>query len=146
MKLISSLHPSNSHCADCGAASPDWASINFGIVICLDCSGIHRSLGTHLSKVRSLTLDRWDQELFCLYSKLGNEIANSILELYVCFSCGVFPLSDFLFLAGSARTRCTEDSQRRRRCPNVEFSSRRSIRRRRLFRVSSFRPVSTIRL
>ncbi len=44
-------------------AEPEWASINLGILICLECSGVHRSLGTHISKVRSLTLDKWDPEL-----------------------------------------------------------------------------------
>jgi hypothetical protein len=54
LKSVSKL---NCICADCGAEDPDWASINLGILICIQCSGIHRSLGVHISKVRSLTLD-----------------------------------------------------------------------------------------
>ena len=41
---------------------PDWASINLGILVCIECSGIHRSLGVHVSKVRSLTLDKWEEQ------------------------------------------------------------------------------------
>ena len=48
---------------DCGEADPSWASINLGIMMCIECSGIHRSMGVHLSKVRSVTLDSWDTEL-----------------------------------------------------------------------------------
>lgn len=42
-------------------SGPDWASINLGILVCIECSGIHRSLGVHVSKVRSLTLDKWEE-------------------------------------------------------------------------------------
>ena len=49
----------NSTCADCGKENPDWASINLGILVCIECSGIHRNLGSHISKVRSLSLDSW---------------------------------------------------------------------------------------
>eukprot|EP00106_Octopus_bimaculoides_P007544 XP_014774986.1 PREDICTED: arf-GAP with GTPase, ANK repeat and PH domain-containing protein 1-like [Octopus bimaculoides] len=49
----------NNCCTDCGATNPDWASINLGALICIECSGIHRNLGTHLSRVRSLDLDEW---------------------------------------------------------------------------------------
>ena len=38
---------------------PDWASVNFGVLVCIECSGIHRNLGTHLSRIRSLELDDW---------------------------------------------------------------------------------------
>ena len=38
---------------------PEWASINLGMLVCIECSGIHRNLGSHISKVRSLDLDEW---------------------------------------------------------------------------------------
>uniref|UniRef100_A0AAR2L452 Arf-GAP with coiled-coil, ANK repeat and PH domain-containing protein n=1 Tax=Pygocentrus nattereri TaxID=42514 RepID=A0AAR2L452_PYGNA len=53
----------NDRCCDCGQTEPRWASINLGITLCIECSGIHRSLGVHNSKVRSLTLDSWEPEL-----------------------------------------------------------------------------------
>ena len=43
--------PGNTACADCGAAGPDWASLNLGVLLCIECSGVHRRLGVHISKV-----------------------------------------------------------------------------------------------
>ncbi|KAM4612025.1 arf-GAP with coiled-coil, ANK repeat and PH domain-containing protein 1 isoform 2-T2 [Polymixia lowei] len=70
----------NRQCCDCGEAGPDWASINLGITLCIVCSGIHRSLGVHFSKVRSLTLDSWEPELVKLMCELGNTAINRIYE------------------------------------------------------------------
>ncbi|XP_057712209.1 arf-GAP with GTPase, ANK repeat and PH domain-containing protein 1 isoform X2 [Corythoichthys intestinalis] len=70
----------NSRCADCDAQNPDWASLNLGALICIECSGIHRNLGTHLSRVRSLDLDEWPLELLKVMSAIGNDFANSVWE------------------------------------------------------------------
>uniref|UniRef100_A0A8C5EI73 Arf-GAP with coiled-coil, ANK repeat and PH domain-containing protein n=1 Tax=Gouania willdenowi TaxID=441366 RepID=A0A8C5EI73_GOUWI len=72
--------PGNERCCDCGQADPRWASINLGVLLCIECSGIHRSLGVHCSKVRSLTLDSWEPELLKLMCELGNGIINHIYE------------------------------------------------------------------
>ncbi|KAF3860925.1 hypothetical protein F7725_001180 [Dissostichus mawsoni] len=74
------LLPGNEQCCDCGQADPRWASINLGILLCIECSGIHRSLGVHCSKVRSLTLDSWEPELLKLMCELGNSVINHIYE------------------------------------------------------------------
>ncbi|NXL12151.1 ACAP3 protein, partial [Mesembrinibis cayennensis] len=72
--------PGNDQCCDCGQPDPRWASINLGILLCIECSGIHRSLGVHCSKVRSLTLDSWEPELLKLMCELGNSTMNQIYE------------------------------------------------------------------
>ncbi|XP_048637827.1 ADP-ribosylation factor GTPase-activating protein AGD1-like isoform X1 [Brassica napus] len=72
----------NEKCADCGAPEPDWASLNLGVLICIECSGIHRNLGVHISKVRSLTLDVkvWEPSVLTLFQSLGNVYVNSVWE------------------------------------------------------------------
>lgn len=64
--------PGNGVCADCTQEAPEWCSINLGVLLCIECSGIHRSLGVHISKVRSLTLDKWDTEMYDVMLGLGN--------------------------------------------------------------------------
>ncbi|XP_055140548.1 arf-GAP with GTPase, ANK repeat and PH domain-containing protein 3 isoform X3 [Symphalangus syndactylus] len=70
----------NSFCIDCDAPNPDWASLNLGALMCIECSGIHRHLGAHLSRVRSLDLDDWPPELLAVMTAMGNALANSVWE------------------------------------------------------------------
>lgn len=67
-------------CVDCGAPNPDWASLNLGALMCIECSGMHRNLGSHVSRVRSLDLDDWPSELTAVMCAIGNARANSVWE------------------------------------------------------------------
>nr|XP_046172654.1 arf-GAP with Rho-GAP domain, ANK repeat and PH domain-containing protein 1-like isoform X2 [Oncorhynchus gorbuscha] len=72
--------PWNKVCADCGSANPEWASVNLLVVVCEACAGQHRSLGIHVSKVRSLKLDSkvWTEPLILLFVYYGNKAANDV--------------------------------------------------------------------
>ncbi|KIW29668.1 uncharacterized protein PV07_05464 [Cladophialophora immunda] len=73
----------NQFCADCGSASKvEWVSLNLGIILCIECGGIHRSLGTHVSKIRSLTLDvhSFTNDIVELLMLIGNRISNMVWE------------------------------------------------------------------
>ncbi|KAM9348690.1 arf-GAP with Rho-GAP domain, ANK repeat and PH domain-containing protein 1 [Symphorus nematophorus] len=73
-------NPDNKVCGDCGAANPEWASVNLLLVICQACAGQHRALGSNLSKVRSLKMDNkvWTEPLIQLFVSYGNQLANQV--------------------------------------------------------------------
>eukprot|EP00750_Incisomonas_marina_P033165 INCI9595.2.p1 GENE.INCI9595.2~~INCI9595.2.p1 ORF type:complete len:1036 (+),score=226.57 INCI9595.2:286-3393(+) len=79
---VSELLEMNAECVDCRAPDPDWASINLGVVVCIACSGVHRSMGSHISHVRSLTLDRgvWTTPLVGIVRRIGNTRSREIFE------------------------------------------------------------------
>ncbi|KAF9988912.1 hypothetical protein BGZ75_008206 [Mortierella antarctica] len=82
LQVMRNSHVANASCADCGAKYPDWCVINLGILVCIECSGIHRSLGTHISKVRSFNLDTtsYTKDLVEFIRSVGNNISNQVWE------------------------------------------------------------------
>ncbi|KAL2808859.1 hypothetical protein BJX63DRAFT_435748 [Aspergillus granulosus] len=75
--LIRSV-PGNDRCADCSAMNPGWASWNLGVFLCMRCAALHRKMGTHISKVKSLSMDSWSSEQVDEMKSRGNTIVNKI--------------------------------------------------------------------
>uniref|UniRef100_A0A087YHQ2 Un-named sa1614 n=1 Tax=Poecilia formosa TaxID=48698 RepID=A0A087YHQ2_POEFO len=72
--------PGNNYCCDCGAPDPGWVSTNLGILTCIECSGIHREMGVHVSRIKSLSLDSLGTSDLLLARNVGNSGFNDILE------------------------------------------------------------------
>ncbi|KAI8065195.1 hypothetical protein BC940DRAFT_334861 [Gongronella butleri] len=69
--------PGNSQCADCCAKNPRWASYSLGVLLCMRCASLHRKMGTHISKVKSLSMDAWtSDQLQAMEHSGGNEQVN----------------------------------------------------------------------
>ncbi|XP_013776810.1 stromal membrane-associated protein 1-like, partial [Limulus polyphemus] len=70
----------NKYCVDCDAKGPRWASWNLGVFLCIRCAGIHRNLGVHITKVKSVNLDTWTPEQIGILQEMGNSRARAVYE------------------------------------------------------------------
>ncbi|CAM1291466.1 Uncharacterised protein g141 [Pycnogonum litorale] len=84
-KLLKELikKPGNNVCADCRSEGPEWGSYNLGVYLCTHCAGFHRNMGCHISKVKSIKMDNWDDSQVQAIAEVGNAKANAKYEVSV---------------------------------------------------------------
>uniref|UniRef100_A0A0N4ZUX2 Arf-GAP domain-containing protein n=1 Tax=Parastrongyloides trichosuri TaxID=131310 RepID=A0A0N4ZUX2_PARTI len=82
LEILSKLtkEEENKYCADCGEKQPRWASHNLGVFVCINCAGLHRQLGVHISKIKSVNLDKWSPEQVQFMRLMGNAKAKAVYE------------------------------------------------------------------
>lgn len=73
-------HQQNKECADCTAKGPTWCPTNWGVFVCIRCAGIHRKMGTHISTVKSCTLDSWYDREVEMVKPVGNRVGKVLYE------------------------------------------------------------------
>lgn len=84
-RLLYSL-PGNSHCVDCGAPNPEWASVTFGVLICMNCSGRHRGYGVQTSYVKSVCMDTWNHHQILSMMEGGNQQLQDFFDRHELYS------------------------------------------------------------